>query len=196
MDLKKVARLVDEGKSITAIAKALKITRTTLYNRAKKDPKLAEIINSVDRKRGPPPIQINYEDVRKLAELGCTEYEIARFVGVTKDTFSLRKGKDPKIQEAIDIGSNDIKIALRRAQLKVAMPEGEYHGNVTMLIWLGKQYLKQTDHQIIDNDTDTESDGFEEALKAKAKDVWKEARPVQMATTEPEAMANDDLVET
>jgi hypothetical protein len=67
---------------------------------------------------------------------------------------------------------------------------------VTMLIWLGKQYLKQTDHQIIDNDTDTESDGFEEALKAKAKDVWKEARPVQVATTESEAMADDDLVET
>jgi hypothetical protein len=43
---------------------------------------------------------------------------------------------------------------------------------------------------------DTESDGFEEALKAKAKDVWKEARPVQMATTEPKAMADDDLVET
>jgi hypothetical protein len=42
---------------------------------------------------------------------------------------------------------------------------------------------------------ETESDGFEEALKAKAKDVWKEARPVQMATTEPKAMADDDLVE-
>lgn len=47
------------------------------------------------------------------------------------------------------------------------------------------------------NDHDeTESDGFEEALKAKAKDVWKEARPVQVATTESEAMADDDLVET
>jgi hypothetical protein len=44
--------------------------------------------------------------------------------------------------------------------------------------------------------TETESDGFEEALKAKAKDVWKEARPVQMAATEHEAMADDDLVET
>ena len=43
---------------------------------------------------------------------------------------------------------------------------------------------------------ETESDGFEEALKAKAKDVWKEARPVQMATTESETMADDDLVET
>ena len=42
--------------------------------------------------------------------------------------------------------------------------------------------------------SETESDGFEEALKAKAKDVWKEARPVQMAATEHETMADDDLV--
>ena len=51
--------------------------------------------------------------------------------------------------------------------------------------------------KVAPNDSsETESDGFEEALKAKAKDVWKEARPVQVATTEPEAMADDDLVET
>ena len=51
--------------------------------------------------------------------------------------------------------------------------------------------------KVAPNDSsETESDGFEEALKAKAKDVWKEARPVQVATTESEAMADDDLVET
>lgn len=50
--------------------------------------------------------------------------------------------------------------------------------------------------KVAPNDSsETESDGFEEALKAKAKDVWKEARPVQVATTEPEAMADDDLVD-
>lgn len=46
------------------------------------------------------------------------------------------------------------------------------------------------------DNSETESDGFEEALKAKAKDVWKEARPVQVATTEHETVADDDLVET
>jgi hypothetical protein len=193
MDLKKVARLVEEGKNITAIAKACDITRKTLYDRAKKDPKLAALLAKVEKKHGSPEIPIDCEDVRKLAELGCTEYEIARFVGIAARNFMKRKQKDPKIQEAIDIGSNDIKIAIRRAQLTVAMPKGEYHGNVTMLIWLGKQYLKQTDNPIDGADKDTESDGMIEALKATAKDDWKDARPVQMATTEPEAADGTQL---
>lgn len=168
MDLKKVARLVNEGKSITAIAKAFNITRATLYNRAKKDPKLAAILEDVDRTRGPSPIPIDCEQVRKLAELGCTEYEIAYFVGMTSDTFSLRKRKDPKIQEAIDIGSNNIKVAIRRAQLRVALPNDDYHGNVTMLIWLGKQYLKQTDQ--LQADLDIKGSGLSE-MRSMLKDA-------------------------
>jgi hypothetical protein len=40
---------------------------------------------------------------------------------------------------------------------------------------------------------DVESDGMIEALKATAKDDWKDTRPVQMAATEPEAAASDEL---
>jgi hypothetical protein len=55
------------------------------------------------------------------------------------------KRKDKLIQDAIDRGSNGVKIAIRRAQLKVALPSDGYMGNPTMLIWLGKQYLHQSD---------------------------------------------------
>jgi hypothetical protein len=40
---------------------------------------------------------------------------------------------------------------------------------------------------------DVESDGMIEALKATAKDDWKDARPVQVATTEPETADGDEL---
>jgi hypothetical protein len=40
---------------------------------------------------------------------------------------------------------------------------------------------------------DVESDGMIEALKATAKDDWKDARPVQMATTESETAASNEL---
>ena len=42
---------------------------------------------------------------------------------------------------------------------------------------------------------DTESDGFLEALKANANNDWKKTRPIQMATTEPETAASDELVD-
>lgn len=45
-----------------------------------------------------------------------------------------------------------------------------------------------------DGNKDVESDGMIEALKATAKDDWKDARPVQVATTEPET-ANGDVMD-
>lgn len=38
-----------------------------------------------------------------------------------------------------------------------------------------------------DSNKDVESDGMIEALKATAKDDWKDTRPIQMGTSEPEA---------
>ena len=44
------------------------------------------------------------------------------------------------------------------------------------------------------DETDTESDGYIEAVRATAKNDWKEARAVQVATTEPKAEMRDELV--
>jgi hypothetical protein len=94
----------------------------------------------------PKPI-LDYILIEKLANLGCTEYEIAYAIGYTPEHFSVLKKKDKLLQAAIDRGSNGIKISIRRAQLQVAMPDedADYAGNPTMLIWLGKQYLHQSD---------------------------------------------------
>jgi hypothetical protein len=99
----------------------------------------------------PKPI-LDYVLIEKLANLGCPDYEIAYAIGYTPQHFSTLKKKDKQIREAIDRGSNGIKIAIRRAQLKIALPEGDYPGNATMLIWLGKQYLHQSDHLKLSGD--------------------------------------------
>jgi hypothetical protein len=44
-----------------------------------------------------------------------------------------------------------------------------------------------------DSNKDVESDGMIEALKATAKDDWKDSCPVQMATTESETAASNEL---
>ena len=44
------------------------------------------------------------------------------------------------------------------------------------------------------DETETESDGYIEAVRATAKNDWKEARAVQVATTEPKAEMRDELV--
>lgn len=83
-------------------------------------------------------LNINPEQVRKLAGIGCTNVEIADIVGCSHDTLA-RRFKD----ELAD-GRSHGKASLRRKQWNVALS-----GNVTMLIWLGKQILGQSDKQEI-----------------------------------------------
>ena len=94
---------------------------------------------------GRPPNQknrIKQEEFEKLCGLHCTEQEIADFFGVSKDTIDRWVKQTYKTtfaaiyREKRSLG----KISLRRSQWKTAQ-----EGNVTMQIWLGKQYLDQTD---------------------------------------------------
>ena len=80
--------------------------------------------------------QIDPEQVRKLAALGCTNDEIADYVGC--DRITLWRRKD--VYEAMLEGRSQIKVRIRQKQM-----EALNSGNPTMLIWLGKQYLGQTD---------------------------------------------------
>lgn len=79
---------------------------------------------------------INPEDVRKLAEKFWAKSEIAAFLECHVDTITNR------FQEIYLKGRENGKAKLRDIQLRSAMG-----GNVTMQIWLGKQYLGQTDKQ-------------------------------------------------
>lgn len=96
----------------------------------------------VSKKRGPKPIDINWEQVDKLAFIHCTLEEIVSVLGISKDTLRRACKRELKkdIATYIKEKSTGGKASLRRRQYQKAMD-----GNTAMLIWLGKQWLHQTD---------------------------------------------------
>ena len=89
-----------------------------------------------DGKRGPgkPKAKIDPEHVKALASAGCTVEEIADFLSVNKKTLERR------FLGVMEKGRNTRNVSLRRKQVELAM-----RGDKTMLIWLGKQFLGQSD---------------------------------------------------
>lgn len=93
-------------------------------------------------KRGRPKIEFDLKQVEKLAMLQCTYDELAAFFDCSKDTIINRMKDDESFSAAYKNGLEKGKMSLRRMQWRAAES-----GNVTMLIWLGKQHLGQTDKQ-------------------------------------------------
>lgn len=91
--------------------------------------------------------ELDYELIKRLAALQCTEKEICAAIEANYSWFSDRKSHDELLQEALEDGYEVGKTSLRRKQWDIAN-----QGNVTMCIWLGKQYLKQSDHNTISGD--------------------------------------------
>lgn len=89
-------------------------------------------------KRGRPRIKMDAEQVENLAEFGCTTLEIAKFFKCDEST--VRKN----YKEELLAGREKMKIKLRQIQFKLA------ETNAAMSIFLGKNYLAQTDRQSID----------------------------------------------
>ena len=88
-------------------------------------------------KPGPPKKHIDLAVVEGLASLGCTFDELAAVVGLSKRSL-IRRRADPRFLEALERGQAKGRVTIRRWQWKAAEA-----GNVTALIWLGKQLLGQ-----------------------------------------------------
>lgn len=84
-----------------------------------------------------PLKEIDPERVIELASEGSTIIDIADFFGVDRQLIHAR------FHTEIVKGKNILRQSLRRAQIVTAK-----QGNPTMLIWLGKQYLGQSDATI------------------------------------------------
>ena len=91
---------------------------------------------------GRPRIKVSIEDIEKLAQIGATQREMACFLGIDQNTLD-RRLAEPKYRAALNRGDSNFNISLRRKQAEIAMK-----GDRTMLIWLGKQRLGQTDKVI------------------------------------------------
>lgn len=88
-----------------------------------------------------PKIKIDYSIVEKLANIQCTQDEIANFLGISVRTLQ----RDEEFCRIYKKGQDNGKMSLRRYQFKLA------EKNTAMAIWLGKQYLNQRDTYEINN---------------------------------------------
>lgn len=93
-------------------------------------------------KMGRPRIDIPWGLVDELCGIRATLSEIAGVTGISEDTLerACKRDKNTTFADYYEAKSANGKISLRRAQLQTALA-----GSVPMLIWLGKNWLNQTD---------------------------------------------------
>lgn len=96
----------------------------------------------VSEKMGRPHFPVDWETVDGMMAIQCTGEEIAGVLGCDYDTLvrAIKREKDCTFAEYFAQKSADGKMSLRRTQYNAAL-----EGNATMMVWLGKQWLGQTD---------------------------------------------------
>ena len=113
-----------------------------------------------------PRKEIDRKQFESLCGLQCTKEEICDFFELTDKTL------DRWCRETYESSFSDVfkqkrglgKISLRRAQYETALK-----GNTSLLIWLGKQYLGQTENVIVGIDKPKQDDALTAALKEEAR---------------------------
>src|SRR5689334_2170652 len=83
--------------------------------------------------------RIDLQELERLCMLSCTDQELAGWFHVSVETIERRR-KVKAFSDAMERGRAKGHISLRRLQLKAAE-----EGNSSLLIWLGRQLLGQTD---------------------------------------------------
>ena len=95
-----------------------------------------------DANLGRPRKEFSWEQFEKLCAIQCTKSEIAGYFDVSEDTIE-RRIKEITLETFAEVYkrlSSPGKISLRRQQFALAKKD-----HAQMLIWLGKQYLGQSD---------------------------------------------------
>lgn len=107
-----------------------------------------------------PRKEIDKAEFEKLCGIQCTEEEICAWFGVTDKTLSswCKRTYGQSFSETFRQKRGIGRIALRRAQFQLMKK------NATMAIWLGKQWLGQTDKVEQTKRFDTEQ--FEQIVAA------------------------------
>jgi len=83
--------------------------------------------------------RVKLSEIRNLARLQCTQSEACGFLGISPVTFKKILKTDSRARAAWEDGHKEGCVSLRRKQFRLA---GKHAG---MAIFLGKQYLGQTD---------------------------------------------------
>lgn len=103
-------------------------------------------------KGGRPLIKVDWDQVDKMCAIHCTGEEQAAILGIDYDTLNAacKREKGKGFSDYFKQKAAGGKMSLRRKQYTTAMD-----GNTTMLVWLGKNWLGQSDGQE-EGDTDLE----------------------------------------
>jgi len=112
-----------------------------------------------------PRLQLDEDQIKLLAGIGCPVDEIALVLGCSKRTLETR------YCALIETGRADVRKSLRRKQVEMALK-----GDRTMLIWLGKQLLGQRDEQRTEHAGSIEVTHDDEAIMAAAREYVERAR--------------------
>ena len=108
----------------------------------------------------------DFDDLEKLCMLQCTQEEMCAWFDIDEETLNKiikKKYKVKSFSEFFKAKKGKGKVSLRRKQMETALS-----GNVSMLIWLGKQYLEQSDKQEKANsDTDININITREVIRKK-----------------------------
>ena len=101
------------------------------------------------KKPGPKPKIIDWQKVDNMCAIHCKGEEIAFIMEMDYDTLAKCCKRDHKMQfsDYIRQKSATGKMSLRRRQYSAAM-----EGNTTMLVWLGKNWLEQSDNHHLEID--------------------------------------------
>lgn len=130
-------------------------------------------------KTGRPRVPIKREEFESLCGLQCTLEEIAGFFRCSEDTIQRWVADNYKDEDGNPLTFAVVfrqkrgigKISLRRSQFRLAQK------NATMAIFLGKQYLGQSDAGT-GSTVETADDGFLQALTDRAAEDWSDGRDV------------------
>lgn len=82
----------------------------------------------------------DYEHIAKLAQIGASDETIAWFMGMGLSHFKMMRQAEPELEQAIIKGRLNMRTVLHAKQFEAAR-----RGDTKMLIWLGKNYLGQTE---------------------------------------------------
>src|SRR5690348_13636914 len=88
---------------------------------------------------------VKVSEIRAVSQLQVSEREAAAFLGITYKTFKEMPRIDASAKEAWEDGRELGRVSIRRAQFMLAQK------NPTMAIFLGKQYLGQSEVQVIEH---------------------------------------------
>ena len=103
---------------------------------------------------GRPRVKIDWEQMDKLCQMQCLLEEIAAYFRCSIDTIERACKREHRVTFADYYAEKSAggRIALRRVQMQTALK-----GNVTMMTWLGKQLLGQSDKVTSVNKTELDA---------------------------------------